>query len=317
MNRRQLLYRAVALGGAVAMRLPVFADARDYTLRDVDPEELGQATPLQTIKLTDNLSVIMGAGGNIAVFNTGHMLLQVDSGLKERADDIAKAVKAIDDKSPGILINTHWHMDHTGGNESLGKAGCNIIGHAQTRARLSTDQEVEFLKMKFPASPTAALPVMTFNDTSSLFLEGSEVVMTHVDPAHTDSDIYVHFKKENVIHAGDLMFNGFYPFIDYSTKGWIGGMLAGADTMLKVARADTKIIPGHGPIATKADLQAFRDMLHEVQTRIAAQLAAGKKPPEIAAAKPLNDLDAKWGGGFLKADMFIACVAEGLARHKA
>jgi len=323
MDRRQFLAGAMALGGLTAFGTASKGSSMgwDYALHynhgETDPDEQGQPDALQTVKLTDSLSVIMGAGGNIGVLKaaTGGAI-QIDSGLTPRSADIAKAVVDAAGSPTSMLINTHWHFDHTGGNEALGKAQATIIAHEATRKRLSSDQFIEFMKMKSPAAPAIALPVATFTDRFTLYSGDEQVELVHVAPAHTDSDIYLHFKKANVIHAGDLMFNGFYPFIDYSTKGWIGGMVAGADAILKAANADTKIIPGHGPVASRADLVAFRNMLHEVHTRLEKQLAAGKKVPQIVAAKPLKDLDAKWAGGFMKGDAFVACAAESIVRRR-
>ncbi len=320
MDRRQFLLNSIALGSVAALGNSLTAAAASRrksadALLDTGANELQDA--LQISHLTADLSVIMGAGGNIAVLklNEGGPL-QIDSGLANRSVDIAKAVTEVAGAPAGMLVNTHWHFDHTGGNEAIGKTHATIIAHSACRSRLSSDQMVEFLKMKCPASPEVALPIATFTDSFSIYTGGHEIALTHVQPAHTDTDIFVHFKKENVIHAGDLMFNGFFPFIDYSTYGWIGGMVAAADRILKIANADTRIIPGHGPIASRADLVAFRDMLHTVQTRLEKLIEVGHKPEQISSAKPLADLDAKWGGGFMKADAFTVCAAEGIVRHK-
>ncbi len=312
MNRRELLTTAAGIGGVFALQnlldLPAFA-------ADFDTHDPQAAEPLTTVKLTDHLTVIMGAGGNIAALTGDEGAVQVDSGYPNRTADVAKAIADLTPQSVTMLVNTHWHFDHTGGNEAVGKAGARIIAHKGTRLRLSTPQNVEFLKMKSEPSPAIALPVVGFAETLSLYSNGEEITLTHVPPAHTDTDIFLHFHKANVIHAGDLLFNGFYPFIDYSSKGWIGGMVTAADTMLKVSSGDTKIIPGHGPMATRADLQVFREMLHAIQMRIEPMVKSGKSVEQAVAAKPTKEFDAKWGKGFLTPDQFTTLVYTGIKRH--
>jgi len=315
MNRRELLTTAAGLGSLFALeslltRTP--ASAASY----YDDSEHQAAEPLSTVKLTDRLAVVMGAGGNIAVLTGDTGTLQVDSGLAARTADIAKSVADLSAQPVTTLINTHWHFDHTGGNEALGKGGARIIAQTGTRMRLATDQTVEFVNIHSAPSPADALPIITFADSLTLYVNGEEIVMTHVPPAHTDTDIVVYFRKANVLHAGDLLFNGFYPFIDYSSKGWIGGMVAGIDTVLKLSDANTKIIPGHGPMATRADVIAFRAMLHSIQTRIEPMIKSGKTLQQVVAAKPTREFDAKWSQGFLKPDQFATLVYTGIARHR-
>ena len=315
MNRREMLTTAAGLGtvfAAQSLFTRTSAHAAPYR-GDFEPQA---AEALNTVKLTDRLSVVMGAGGNIAVLTGDEGTLQVDSGLPNRSADIAKAVTDLSAQPVATLINTHWHLDHTGGNESLGKGGARILAQTGTRTRLATDQTVEFMKMHTPPSPAVALPVITFAEGLTLYANGEEIEMTHVPPAHTDTDIIVYFRKANVLHAGDLLFNGLYPFIDYSSKGWIGGMVAGVDRVLKLSNASTKIIPGHGPMATRADVVAFREMLHTIQARIEPMVKSGKSVQQVAAAKPTKDFDAKWGGGFLKPDQFAGLVYTGIARHR-
>ena len=315
MNRRELLTSAAGLVSVFAVqsfsdRTPTFAAARTDGFEPQTPE------PLTTVKLTDHLSVVMGAGGNIAVLTGNDGTLQVDSGLPNRSADIAKSVADLSAQPVTTLINTHWHLDHTGGNEALGKGGTRIVAQTTTRTRLATDQTVEFMKMHTPPSPAVALPVITFAEDMRLYTNGEEIVMTHVPPAHTDTDIIVYFRNANVLHAGDLLFNGFYPFIDYSSRGWIGGMIAGADIILKMSNASTKIIPGHGPMASRTDVIAYRDMLQAIRTRIEPMVKSGKSVQQAVAAKPTKEFDAKWSKGFLTPDQFTTLVYTGIARHR-
>ncbi|MCW3053566.1 MAG: fold metallo-hydrolase [Chthonomonadales bacterium] len=315
MNRRELLTTAAGLSAlftveSLLTRTSAFASPR---FEDFDPQTPG---PLSTVKLTDHLAVIMGDGGNIAVLTGDEGTLQVDSGYANQAADLTKAIGELTAQPVTTLINTHWHLDHVGGNEAVGKGGARIIAQKSTRARMATDQTIEFMNMHTPPSPAIALPVITFAENLTLYANGEEIAMTHVAPAHTDTDIVVYFRKANVLHAGDLLFNGFYPFIDYSSKGWIGGMVAGLDLILKFSNATTKIIPGHGPMATKAEVAAFRTMLHTIQTRVEPMVKSGKTAAQVVAAKPTKDFDAKWGGGFLKPDQFATLAYTGIARHR-
>jgi cyclase len=315
MNRRELLTTAAGLGALFAAeslmtRTSAFAAPR------YDGFEPQTPAPLTTVKLTDHLSVVMGDGGNIAILTGDEGTLQVDSGYAAQSADLTKAVADLSAQPVTTLINTHWHLDHVGGNEAVGKAGARIIAQTNTRARMATNQTVEFMNMHLPPSPAIALPVITFQDSLTLYANGEQISMTHVAPAHTDTDIIVYFRKANVLHAGDLLFNGFYPFIDYSSKGWIGGMVAGVDLILKLSDPNTKIIPGHGPMATRADVVAFRTMLHTIQTRIEPMVKSRKTVAQVIASKPTRDFDGKWAGGFLKPDQFATLVYTGIARHR-
>jgi len=211
-----------------------------------------------------------------------------------------------------FLVNTHWHGDHTGGNENLASGGVIIVAHENVRTQMSKDNFLAAFNANVPASPEAALPVVTFSDAVNFHWNGDDIHVFHVEPAHTDGDAIIHFRRANVFHMGDTYFNGMYPFIDVSTGGSIDGMIAAADRVLKVASDKTRLIPGHGPVATKADLQASRDMLVTVRDRVARLIADGKTGEEIVAAKPTADLDEKWGGGFMKPDVWVGLVYESM-----
>ena len=227
---------------------------------------------------------------------------------------VKAAVAALTSKPVRFVLNTHWHLDHTGGNKDLGESGTLIVAHENVRKRMTTEQFLEAFGMKVPPADPAALPVVTFNDTVTFHLNGEEIYAFHVPPAHTDGDCIVQFRKANVLHGGDTFFNGMYPFIDLSSGGSVDGMIAAADRMLALAGEGTKIIPGHGPLGTKADLKAYRDMLATSRDRVAALVKAGKTLEQVMAAKPLADLDAKWGQGFLKADPFVSILYKDLSR---
>lgn len=303
-----------AIGG---MALPSPARNRPSRIYAAAPPIDFDKDPVKIERIADNLHVIFGPGGNIAVLTDANGALLVDCGVPSRSADVIRAVKKLTPKPIHTLINTHWHDDHTGGNVALGKAGARIIAQANTRKRLSTDQVVEFMGMKSPAHPSIALPSVTFEDNATVYAANQEIALSHVDPAHTDTDIIVFFKEMNVLHAGDLLFNGFYPFIDYSSGGWIGGMVAASNRILSEANAQTRIIPGHGPLGTKDDVQRFRDMLDAVQTNIEPMVTAGKSVDEVIAAKPTAEYDAKWGGFLFNGDQFTRLVYTGIAKHNA
>jgi glyoxylase-like metal-dependent hydrolase (beta-lactamase superfamily II) len=265
---------------------------------------------LKTTPVVGGISVIEGAngfsGGNVGVSVGDDGVLVIDDALQPLAPKLRTALAALSKKPVRFVVNTHVHMDHTGGNEMLGTAGAVIVAHYNVRKRLSADQFVEFLGQKhtIPASPAVALPVVTFNDDLTFFFNGDEIEVLHVAPAHTDGDAIVHFKKANVIHTGDV-FVAHYPIVDSSSGGTYEGHIAAADRILALADDSTKIIPGHGPVSTKADVQAFRDMVVKVRDKVAALAAQKKTLDEIKAAKPTAEYDAKYGQGFIKPDMLV------------
>jgi cyclase len=320
MNRREWMHAAMGTVGAVFATGWVRGDEPPD---DSDPAPLiAKMGPLMaTIKIQETelaagLHLIQGPGGNIAVLVGPDGLTVVDSGVPMRANDVFETVKRVGGKPVSRLINTHWHFDHAGGNEVFARGGATVLATAATRKRLSTEQYTEVFKMKTPASPPIALPTLT-SDEFDLHV-GSEVLhLAAVPPAHTDGDLIVHFTSLDVIHTGDLFSNGFYPNIDGSSLGWIGGMISAADRILKLAGPKTRIIPGHGPMATAAELAAFRKMLVTVHDRLAPMLDAGKTIQEAIAARPTHDLDAAWGKGFFTGGMFTRVAYDGLAKHRA
>lgn len=307
-TRRQAILGLAGLGAATALYecgLVPAAAARQA------PQEL------TTQQLADGLTVVMGDGGNVAVLAGPEGLLVVDTGLKPQADDLIKSIHGIKESPVKLVVNTHWHFDHVGGNEAFGKTGVPILAHTNTRKRLSTDQTVEFLEMKAPAMPKAAVPVRVFDKELKLNWGAEKIHLLHIADAHTDTDILLHFTKSNVLHTGDLLFNGLYPFIDYSSRGWIGGMVRAADRILAMTDSQTKIIPGHGPIATRDDVKSFRDMLASIQANVEKLIKEGKSADEAVAAKPTAEFDEKWGKGFLPPDRFAKLVYLTITRHRA
>jgi len=266
------------------------------------------AIPLVTTKLRDNMFLLSGPGGNMIVLNGPDGKVLVDSSVAAVAPKIKVAMDAMGPAPLKILINTHWHFDHTDGNEAMHQAGAFIVAHENTRKRLSTVQEVKLLGLRLDAYPPAAWPQQTFTDGTRLFLNNEELTLAYFPPAHTDSDIYVRYEKSNVLHMGDVLFNGMYPFIDPSSGGNIDGMIAGVARGLTLVDADTKVVPGHGPVGDKAALAAHHDMLVTVRERVHALKSAGKSQQEAVAAKPTADLDATWAKGAITPDFFTTLV---------
>jgi cyclase len=320
-TRRQMLRTATALGGgAVLARL--FPETLVHALSahlDQPPgaaavdqlaafrAQMG-AAPIQTQKITDALTLLSGPGGNVVVLDGPDGKLVVDTFVlpawpkfKESLDSLGKAPLK-------FVVDTHWHFDHTDNNAALRAAGATVLAHENTKTRMSEPHELAVLGVNTPASPALALPQQTFRDRRTLQANGETLALVHVPPSHTDTDIYVHFEKANVLHLGDLFFNGFYPYIDGGTRGSIDGMIAAGTRILALADSETKIVPGHGPLGNKTDLAKFRDMLVTARDRVRALKSSGKTVQEAVDARPFADLDAVWGKGLFTSDVFVRIV---------
>jgi glyoxylase-like metal-dependent hydrolase (beta-lactamase superfamily II) len=260
---------------------------------------------IKTEKLSPTTYMMVGAGGNLGVSIGDDTVFVIDDQYAPMTPKIAAAIKTLTDKPVQFVLNTHWHGDHTGGNEHFGKTGSLIVAHENVRKRLSTDQFIQLFKMQVPASPKLALPVVTITNDVTFHLNGDEIFVFHVPKAHTDGDVIVHFRNSNVIHMGDTFFNGFYPFIDGSSGGTPDGVIAAADRALLLADDRTRIIPGHGPVSTKGELKVYRDMLATVNGRVRAMLREGKKLEDILAARPSAEFDEKWGKAFISPGRFV------------
>ena len=272
--------------------------------------------PVVAKPLASGLSVITGPGGNITALDGPDGLFLVDSFVPGHEAALLSAAGYTRTGKPLTLINTHWHFDHAGGNAVLGAAGAKIMAHTNTRTRLAAPQFMSDFAMQIPASAPVALPVVTFDDQATIYANGETVHLTHVPPAHTDSDIYIHYQNANVLQTGDLFTNGAYCNIDSASKGWVGGMIAAADLILGVVNAQTVIVPGHGPVGTKADLQAFRSMLAQARDQIEPMVEAGKTVDQVIAARPLAKLDPRWANGIFKGSHFATLVYNGLVKHR-
>ena len=307
-TRREAL-RTVALSLGAAALPAALTRAASPT-----PNASPSATPAPAVStpLGDKLNLISGLGGNIAVLGGDDGSLVVDSGLPNVvAQTQAQVTKA---GAVALLVNTHWHFDHTGANEALAKAGARIVAHENCRKRLSSDQYNEPFDRKLPAAPPAALPVVTFTAPTTLHLNDEEIRLVPVPPAHTDTDVIVHFQKSDLIHAGDLYFNGGYPFIDYSSAGRLDGLVNAIRKVAEMTGSTTRIIPGHGPLATPEDLKGYLAFLETMLERFSKLKAEGKTVDEVVAAAPAKEFDEKLGKGFMKPEQFVRITYTGLLR---
>jgi glyoxylase-like metal-dependent hydrolase (beta-lactamase superfamily II) len=258
--------------------------------------------------------MLAGPGGNIGVSIGPDGVILVDDQVAPVVPQVREALGKLDPRTPRFVINTHWHADHTGGNEAFGEAGAIILAHDNVRVRLTTEQFLEAFNQRFPPSPAGALPVITFTEAVTLHLNGGEVHVFHVAPAHTDGDAVVHFRTANVVHAGDVLFTGMYSFLDVASGGSVAGMIAGLDRLAALGDEQTKFIPGHGPLASRADVRTARDLLRAMCGRVLALARAGRSVDEIVAAKPTRDYDAKYANAFLTGDLITRVLATDLTR---
>jgi glyoxylase-like metal-dependent hydrolase (beta-lactamase superfamily II) len=272
-----------------------------------------EGVEISVTPVAGSVHLLQGEGGNIGVSAGADGVFMIDDQYAPLTDDIRAAIGKISRQPIRFVINTHWHGDHTGGNENLGKAGVVIVAHDNVRKRMSTEQFIQAFGKRVPPSPAAALPVVTFSERVSFHLNDDEIRVQHVRPAHTDGDSIIHFIKADVLHLGDTFFNRMYPFIDLSSGGSIDGMMAAAQLALKLAGPKTKIIPGHGSLTDKAGLQTYADMLADVRARVQAGIDQRQSLAQVQAAKPTAKWDADWGGGFFKADAFVAVVYASLS----
>lgn len=271
------------------------------------------SAPIKAHKLRGGLTVLEGSGGNIAVLSGPDGKLLIDTGLGASRPQVEKALAAIDDRPVTHVINTHWHFDHTDGNMWLAARGAAIIGHANTKKYLSMVQRVEDWDYNFLPYPPNAVPGEVFSGDREIKLNGVSVLLTQYQPAHTDSDISVAFPAANIVHAGDTFWVGGYPFIDYSTGGSIGGMIAACGKTLATANDETIIIPGHGrPVGNKRELTEFRDMLVGVRDAVAKLKSQGRSRDEVVAAKPTAPFDARFGNFAVDPPFFTRLVYEGV-----
>ncbi|MGB8323447.1 MAG: MBL fold metallo-hydrolase [Candidatus Acidiferrum sp.] len=308
-SRRAFLKSSSLLLGAAAVSsaLPARLLSQDDSQR-IDQLRKQISGPLQVSKVSGNVSMLSGAGGNIGILTGPEGKVVIDSGVSTSTPGVLQAISQLDASPLKYLINTHFHFDHTDGNAPFHAAGATILAHEKTRERLSSPQYMELFKLHFPAAAAAALPTRTLTDRFTQYVNGGEVVMQYVPPAHTDTDIFLHFPEADVIHAGDVFFNGMYPLFDYSSGGNVNGFVDAQAKILSLAKDSTKIIPGHGPLGSKADLTAAHDTVATIRDRVAAAKKSGKSLDETIASKPSAEFDAKFGKGMIGPDLIVTLV---------
>lgn len=309
-SRRQFLASAgLTLGAACLAPASLFAE-EDHLVADAF--KLAAAAKIRVQALRRNVSVLLGPGGNIAVLTGSQGKLLVDAEIVTARSNVSAALASINGDPVKQLINTHWHFDHTGGNAWLHGPDVHIVAQENTRIHLSQDTRVEGWHYTLPAAPEGALPSSVFNKVYGLYFNESTLNMTHYSPAHTDSDIDVHFVEADILHTGDTFWNRNYPFIDYSTGGSIDGQIRAAEANLSKVTEKTIVIPGHGEVGSKADLILFRDVLTGIRDKVATLKKQGRSLEEVVDAKPSAETDEEWGNGFMNPARFLALVYQGV-----
>jgi len=297
-SRRDFLQ--VMLGGAAIASLPQRASAQPHR------------APLAVTQLSDNLRLISGAGGNVLLVTGPDGVVLVNGGLQERS---AELLKMVAEQSGGqrvvTLFNTDWHPEHTGSNEALGKGGTQIIAHENTKQYLASDRFVDWQKRTYKAKPAPALPTKTFYTKDTMTLGGERIEYGHLGQAHTDGDVYVFFPGANVLVAGDVLSVGTYPIADYTTGGWLGGMVTATKTLVDLSNADTRVVPGIGPVQARADLQAQHDMLSTLRDRLGKMMRQGMSADDMRAAGATKEFDEKWGSP----NLFLSTTYRGMWLH--
>jgi glyoxylase-like metal-dependent hydrolase (beta-lactamase superfamily II) len=271
--------------------------------------------PVRTTQLAPGTHLVQGAGGNMLACAGPQGLLVVDADYLKMS---AKLVAPLDSLGAGpcrLVVNTHWHFDHVGGNAALAAAGAIVMGHANTRRHMSAAQHLDVIDQDVAASSPEALPCEIVNDSLVIQWGDETVLLRHVPAAHTDGDLVVHLRRADVVHTGDLCFNGGYPYIDTAHGGTIDGVLAGLDVVLSLAGPATRIVPGHGPVATRDELAAYRDALQRFRDLVVAEMEAGRTLAEVQAAKPTAELDAIWGRRMFPPDAFTELVFRSFGRE--
>lgn len=312
MNRKSSISRsAEALRAALLSVVAASAALGAGAIPAVQAQQDMSDVEIETVELESDLFVLFGRGGNIGLSVGEDGAFLIDDQYAPLTEKILAAVGAVTDRPVRWVLNTHWHGDHTGGNENLGRAGAMIVAHHNVYRRLNPAEFAE-LAGRSSQAPAAALPVVSFDQTIRFHWNGRHIEVVHIPAAHTDGDAMVHFPRANVFHMGDTFFNGRYPFVDVDSGGDIDGVIAAANFVLERADDDTRIIPGHGPIASPGDLRTYRDMLETVRLRVARLAAGGRTEDETVADLPTSDLDGMWGSN---PERFVRAVYRSVGRR--
>jgi len=293
---------------------PITGAAAAVLFTIFSPGEVTRADDIEyrTTALSGTVSLVQARGGNVAVSAGEDGVFIIDDQYKPSIDQLLAAIGEISDRPVRFVINTHYHADHVGGNEAVGDGGAVIIAHDNIRKRMTTAQFNRFWGEETPVWPEAALPVVTFNDRVTLHLNGEPVTAYHVPRGHTDGDSIIHFPESNVLHMGDIFFNGLYPYIDLDAGGTIQGMIGAVELGLELTDARTKIIPGHGPLTDRAGMQAYHAMLVEIRDRVQTLIDQGLSREQVVAARPTAPWDEELGNAFIKPDQLAIFVYNSL-----
>ncbi len=308
-SRRLFMGAGLSAGATLLTRRPLFAEVEGIVPTMVNAAAKAKIT---VHPVRRNISVLEGSGGNIAVLTGADGKLLVEAGFAVSRPAISNALASINADAIKHLINTHWHADHTDGNAWLHAAGAEITAHENTRKRLAVATRVEGWNWTFPAAPAGALPVKVFATDYEVRRNNTRITMKYYGPAHTDSDVWVHFTDADVVHLGDTWWNGVYPFIDYSTGGSIDGQIRAAEANLATFTDKIIFIPGHGPVGGRSEVVEFRDMLVATREKVAALKKQGRSLNETIAAKPTSAYDAKWGQLLVTPALFTGLVYAGV-----
>lgn len=265
-------------------------------------------------QLTEHVYMLEGRGGNIGLSIGDDGVFMIDDQYAPLTPAILEAIGNLTDQPVKFVLNTHWHGDHTGGNENLGKAGAIIVAHDKVRERMSTEQFRKLIGGRTPPAADAALPIVTFNDRISFFMNDDEIHVFHVAPAHTDTDSLVYFASADVLHTGDVFFNKRFPFIDVDLGGSIDGVIHAVNLALEMTTGETRIIPGHGPLASRQDLQDYRDILLTVRNSVAELIAQESTLEQVLDAQLTENLNATWNWNFINGDRLVELIYADLAK---
>lgn len=312
-TRRSFVQRSL-IASAASLLLPfrsmLWAQKAAITAAQMRAD--GAHAKIITKRLRNQVLVLIGSGGNILVLSGKEGKLAVDSGYATSESQIRAALEQISSEPLRHLVNTHWHYDHTDGNQWMHLAGARIVAQAQTRVRMSSTQSIPEFDAYLEPSPRAALPETVFSANHTLSVDGETIHLRRYTPAHTDSDISVFMEHANVLHTGDTWFNGYYPFIDYNSGGSIDGLVAASGENLKLADGQTIVVPGHGEIGNREDLVKFHQMLSATREAVLALKRTGRSVEAVVDARPTAEFDAAWGGGFIGPDLFTRLIYRGV-----
>ena len=267
-----------------------------------------QEVNIKATKLSDSIYMLQGAGGHIGISIGDDGVVMIDDQFAPLSEKIKATIAEITDKPIRFVINTHWHGDHVGGNANFANEGSMIVAHKNVRERMSTDQFMELFQREVKAAPEEALPVITFKKMINFHLNGDEIRVIHVPHAHTDGDAIIHFVTDNIVHAGDTVFSGTYPFIDVGSGGTVTGFLENLEGIIAISDEDTQIIPGHGPLTNKAGMIEYHRVLSHIYSNYLKLKNSGKSFEEIQAIGISNDYDESYGKGFIKPDVFLKLI---------